>query len=560
MSRSDHIRRTPLEDLAHWSFEQPDRPFLIECWTTHKLEISWKEAGEEVERAAAWLADRLGDCGGNRIGILSANSAHWILADLSIMASGNVTVPLFTTMDADTIQYVADFVELELLFLGPSDNWEQVRKNLPDGSRVIRLPGAPEVPGAIDWSEATLDRRISAVPRSPDADQLATIVFTSGTTGRPKGVMHSLSSMREAGYGVGIETGTVTDSRFLSYLPLAHLAERIVVEHNALAFGGTIYFNEGLATFLDDLRFAKPTWFLGVPRIWEKLQQAVFLEIASPEDMAAARKSGAFDAIRQDVREFLGLDQVEYVLTSTAPTAVPLKAWYDEMGIALHDGYGLSEILPISVSRKGQRKTGTIGQAGHRVEIRISDDGEIQARAPGTSMGYYKQPELTEKTFDADGWVHTGDKGYLDDDLHLNLTGRVKEIFKTSRGKYVAPAPIESVFLGSSLVEQVCLAGSGLAQTVMIVVLTEGARLKPETEISEELLNHTSGINQSLAKHERIGALVLSRIPWSQENGMLTHTLKMRRDQVEKHFAGEIEHAGNRMQTGEATFAIHIEP
>jgi long-chain acyl-CoA synthetase len=557
MAEANDTRRTLLEDLDHWAAVRPDEPWLVEHWSTHHTEISWAQGAAQVRAAAAWLASNLGQSGA-RVGLLSPNRAHWMLADLATMASGNVLVPLFPTMNADTIEYIADFVDIDLLFLGGAGNWESVRNCFKPGIPIVRLPGAPEVADAANWEDIVSAGGSLPAAATPDDQALATIVFTSGTTGKPKGVMHSMCTLREAGYGVGRETGTRAGWRFFSYLPLAHLGERVVVEMNALPFGGTVYFNEGLDTFLDDLRHGKPQWFLGVPRIWEKLQQAVSAHVLSPEDLARARANGLMDDARRRVQEFLGLEKAEYILTSTAPTPAPLKAWYDELGIELHDGYGQSEILPISANRKGQRRAGSIGQAALGVEIRIADDGEIQSRAPGTAMGYYKAPDKTAETFAEGGWVRTGDRGYLDEDGHLFITGRVKEIFKTAKGKYVAPAPIEGRFLDTPLAEQACLTGLGLAQTVMLLVLSEMGAAEDSEKVHAELLDHTAAINEALEKHERIGALIVSATPWALENEFLTHTLKLKRDRVDEHFAEEIAAAGDSMRSGEDLFVLRI--
>ena len=558
MAGSENSRKTFVEDLEHWAIEQPDAPWLVEHWSSAKTTFSWAQGAQEVRLAAAGVSATLGQSAGKRVGLLAPNCAHWLLADIATMFSGNVVVPLFTTMNAETIRYIADFVDLDMLFLGAAENWEEVRDCFEPGITIVRLPGAPPLSGSLDWVDLVTLGSTATPPDPPDDAALATIVFTSGTTGKPKGVMHSLSTLREASLGVGFASGTRQGWRFFSYLPLAHMAERIVVEFNALAFGGTIYFNENQAAFLADLRHAKPHWMLGVPRIWEKLQQAVYAHVLSPEGLEAARDAGEVDAAAQKVREFLGLIDAQFILTSTAPTPTPLKAWYEEMGIELHDGYGQSEILPISVNRKGQRKTGSIGQAGHGVEIRIAGDGEIMSRAPGTALGYYKSPDKTAETFTADGWVHTGDRGYIDEDGHLFITGRVKEIFKTSKGKYVAPAPIEGRFIETPLVEQVCLTGYGLSQTVMIAVLSEAAMGIDRDNLHGTLLDHSRTLNQSLDKHERVGALILSQTPWAMENGFLTHTLKLKRDQIEDSFSTAIAAAGDRMRNGEALFVLEV--
>jgi long-chain acyl-CoA synthetase len=557
MNNDVNQRKSLLEDLDHWAGVQADQPWLVEHWTTHQKEITWEKGAAMVHSAAAWIAERVQQSG-TRIGTLSCNCAHWIMADLAIMASGNVHVPLFTTMKPENLDYVAGFAGIEMLLLGPADNWEQVRDRFPPDMPVILLPGAPEVRGAITWAEIVAAG--ASLPRvaAPDVNVLATIVFTSGTTGKPKGVMHSLSSLREAGSGIGFESGSQAGWRFLSYLPLAHLGERIVVECHSLVYGGTIYFNEGLATFLDDLRYARPNWFLGVPRIWEKLQQAVFANVLSAQELEAAKASGNLAEAGSKVQAFLGFGEIEYILTSTAPTPAPLKAWYDELGIELYDGYGQSEILPVSANRKGRRKPGSIGRAAHGVEIQIADDGEILTRGKGTAMGYYRAPEITAETFLKDGWVRTGDRGRIDEDGYLFITGRVKEIFKTAKGKYVAPAPVEGRFLDTNLAEQACLSGVGLAQTVMMLVLSDAATRQDDDKILAELLDHTAALNANLDKHEQIGALIVSRTPWSHENGVLTHTLKIKRDQVEERFAEQIALAGDRMRVGEPLFMITV--
>lgn len=550
-----HEPRNLIQDITHWAAERPAEPWLVERWSSHDREISWREGADQVDAAAAWLA-RAAPGQGSRIGLLACNCAHWVLADYAIMASGNVTVPIFTTMNPESVEYVAQFAGIDMLILGAADNWEQVRDSFPAGMRVVCLPGAPSVEGAVDWEELVGDGAGLAPPPAPDDRALATIVFTSGTTGLPKGVMHSLASLREAGGGVGHMSLTLPGHRFLSYLPLAHLGERVVVENHSLVYGGAVYFNESQQTFLTDLRNTRPNWMLGVPRIWEKLQQAVLAHALSRDELEVARANGQLEAAGEKVRAFLGLEEINFILTSTAPTPAPLKAWYDELGIILYDGYGQSEMLPVCTNSKSDRKLDSIGVAAHGVEIKIADDGEILARGGGTAMGYYRDPEKTAETFAPDGWVHTGDRGRIDEDGHVYLTGRVKEIFKTARGKYVAPAPIEGRFLETHLAEQACLTGHGLAQTVMAVVLAEAVRERDEAELIAELLEHTVAVNKFLEKHEQIGALIVSREPWSQENDVLTHTLKIKRDALEKRYIAEIALAGDRMREGEPLFAI----
>ena len=548
--------RTLLQDLEHWAIERADEPWLVEKWSTHSREISWSQGAAEVQAAAAWLANRA-SATGSRIGLLAPNCAHWMMADYAIMGSGNVTVPFFTTMDADAIKYTADFAGVELLLLGNAANWEAVRGSFDASIPVVRLPGAPEVEGAVDWDTIVAEGANLGPAPALDDSILSTIVFTSGTTGLPKGVMHSLSTLREASAGVAEMADSQPGCRFVSYLPLPHMGERIVVENHAMVCGGTVYFNESQESFLADVRAAQPNWMLGVPRIWEKLQQVVLAHLISIEEFEAAKANGTLESVAEKVREFLGLQETQYILTSTAPTPAPLKAWYDDLGIMLYDGYGQSEILPVCGNVKGNRKVDSIGVASPGVEIRIADDGEIMARGGGTALGYYNAPDKTAETFEADGWVHTGDRGRIDEDGHIYITGRVKEIFKTAKGKYVAPAPIEGQFLDTPLVEQACLTGQGFAQTVMIAVLSAAAAELSDEEVANQLVEWTQSINSKQEKHARIGALIIGRTPWAQENGVLTHTLKIKRDAVDDLYASELEAAGERMRHGEPLFVIH---
>ncbi|GAB5415774.1 MAG: AMP-binding protein [Congregibacter sp.] len=549
---------TLLKDLRHWAAERPNTPWMIEAWSNHERSFTWAEGAAEIQAAAAWLATKTSQPGA-KVGLLSANCAHWMLADYAIMASGNVTVPIFTTMNAETVDYVASFAGIEMLVLGNAANWEAIRSVIPEHIHIVTLPSAPVVDGATSWDQIVAEGKQLPSPEDADENKLATIVFTSGTTGKPKGVMHSMATLREASDGVRLLTQSNTDSRWLSYLPLAHMAERVVVENHAMVAGGTIYFNESQESFLKDLQNAKPTMLLGVPRIWEKLQQVVLAHLVSLEDLNEARANGEVDAVAAKVKGFLGLESIEYILTSTAPTPAPLKAWYEELGIVLYDGYGQSEVLPVCGNRPDNRKLDSIGVAVPGVDIRIAEDGEIMARGSGTSLGYYNDPEKTAETFEPDGWVHTGDRGRIDEDGHVFITGRVKEIFKTARGKYVAPAPIEGQFLESPSIEQACLTGLGLTQTVMIAVVAESASTKSDDELSSELLSWTASINARLEKHERIGALLLTPTPWTQENEVLTHTLKLKRDAVEDRYASALAESGERMRNNESLFVMPVE-
>lgn len=547
-----NARKTVLEDLDHWASTQPDAPWLIDLKDGRAdTGYSWAEGATIIGQAAKGLKAVM-KTPGRKAAILSRNRAHWILADLAILKASMVTVPVFTTMRPDTFGYVTEFADVELLFLGESPNWQDVKDHLPKGCKVITLPGIDPAEGQMTWDELLQAGNEGSLP-TPPLEEPATIIFTSGTTGKPKGVMHSLGSLGRAAKALVEQTESEHGWQFISYLPLAHLAERLIIELHCLRIGGTIHFNESLETFGADLRAAKPNYFFGVPRIWDKLSQAV---IAGTEGGAAALRTaltGPHAAMAAAaVRDKLGLASVQSMVSTTAPVPPHIKEWFTLFGLPLMDGYGQTEILPIATTPKGSDKPKTVGRPIPGVEIKILENGELIARGPGCSLGYYKMPEKTAETF-RDGWVHTGDRAELDEDGYVVLKGRVKETFKTAKGKYVAPMPIEAKFLESDYLDQACLVGHGLPQPVLLVVPSELCADMAYATIEGEVRTCAAAINATLERHAQIGAVLVAREPWTIENGILTHTMKVRRERVLDRFGKTIDavavniHGGNDM-------------
>jgi long-chain acyl-CoA synthetase len=247
------------------------------------------------------------------------------------------------------------------------------------------------------------------------------------------------------------------------------------------------------------------------------------------------------------VKAALGLDRCEFHLTGSAPLPAPLMTWWDGVGISLMEGFGQTEAMSLIISREGERRLGSLGKALPGVDIKITDEGELAIRADGCTPGYYKQPEKTAELIQ-DGWLHTGDRFRQDEDGFLYLTGRIKEYFKTIQGKFVAPTPIEAQFADNKHVEQQCLLGLGMTKTVMVAVVSQTMRNAPKTEIEASVLQTLETINATLDKHARMGGAILSYEPWSIENGVLTPTLKIKRDQVSERF----EHHAARLAVASA--------
>ncbi|WP_417457885.1 AMP-binding protein [Kordiimonas sp.] len=535
-----------LNNLAHWRKVQPDVPWLVDMEGGQPgLTFSWAEGAAIVDQASRAIKAQL-KVAGKKAAILSRNRAHWILADLSILSAGMTAVPVFTTMRPDTFNYVLDFAGVELLFLGESANWSEVKHHLPTGITIVTLPGVDAAEGDITWDEF-LRLGIEGPAPSVNDEAVATIIFTSGTTGKPKGVMHSLRTLERATDGLVEETESTPSWRFFSYLPLAHLAERLVIELHSIRVGGTIHFNEGLESFGADLQYAKPDYFFGVPRIWEKMVQAV---LAGAGGDAAALKAALTgpnaSMVAAGVREKLGLASVKSMLSTTAPVPPAIKEWFDLFGLSLLDGYGQTEILPITTTSGHEPRKGSVGKATSGVELKLTEEGELIVRGPGRSLGYYNAPDKNAETFQGD-WVHTGDRAFIDEDGYVFLRGRVKETFKTAKGKYVAPGPMETEFQQSEYVEQTCIIGHGLPQPVVLIVPSETARALDQEALESKLMALTAYINDTAEKHARIGAIIICREPWTIENAILTHTMKVRRSHVLDRFEAQINEVAKRI-------------
>jgi long-chain acyl-CoA synthetase len=505
-------------------------------------EWTWASARAEINAAAAWFEARYG-ASKNNIALLSRNRAHWFLADLAIIGSGNVTVPLFTTLAASSAEYIFEITEARVLVLGEAENWGSVQAVLPDSTEIICLPGVEIGAPHTRWEDIVAESADLEPRHKAQADDLISIVFTSGTTGVPKGVMQTHGSFI-APMQRGIDNfGLRQRPRYLSYLPLTHIAERQLVEVQSILNGGSVTFNESFDTLLRDMVDTRPNYFFGPPRVWELLQQGVLAKFGSQEALEAALAADP-EGVGLGVRTTLGLDDVDYMLTAAAPIPPALIEWYEKLGMHLMEGFGQTEIMAVAGNLPDRRRIGSIGQLVDGVEVQFSEDGELLFKAPGAAVGYYKMPDKTAETF-VDGWVHTGDKGYMDDDGFIFLTGRVKDYFKTMTGKYVAPTPIENLFAENEWTEQICLIGRGYSKTAMVCVLSEIARQQDRDTIGKALLKRAAAVNEAIEKHERIGAVIVSAEPWTIENELLTPTMKIRRDEIDKRYgeqARELAH------------------
>ncbi len=539
-----------LQRLFHWEKTAPDRIALSQPMGGGVMQdFTWGQVADQVRRMAAHL-EAQGWEPGSKVAILSKNCAWWLMSDLAVWMAGYVSVPLYPTLTADTVKQILTHSEARACFVGKLDGWESMKPGVPDGLPCISYPLSP--PDAMAnfaaWDAICARNPPQAGEVRRGANDLATLIYTSGTTGRPKGVMHSFGNFAWA-LDSGLERIPMTgDDRMLSYLPLAHVVERVLVEHGWLRTGMRVYFAESLQTFTADLQRARPTIFFSVPRLWVKFQHGVHHKMppARLERLLSIPIVGGL--VRRKVLKALGLDQCRFAAGGAAPMPVALLAWYRKLGLPINEGYGMTENLAVShITLHGRNQEGTVGPPYDGVDARIdAESGEIQMRNGALMLGYYKEPELSREALTSDGWLRTGDKGQMDAQGNLRVTGRLKDLFKTSKGKYVVPAPIEDRLGMHASVEACVVAGAGLAQPLGIVMLgaETAARVgdpSARAELERSLEAHLRSVNAALDPHEQLSRLVVVTKPWTVDNDLITPTFKVKRNRIEEVYGAKYE-------------------
>jgi long-chain acyl-CoA synthetase len=489
------------------------------------------------------MATHLRDRGyppGSRIAILSKNCAWWYMADLAIWMSGHVSVPIYPTLTAESARAILDHSESRLVFIGKLDQFESMAPGIRADIDRITFPLSPPNAGAA-WNDIVASTPPMRGEPNRDPDALATIMYTSGSTGAPKGVMHSFRSMNHSVVIRDLAPLTPED-RAVSYLPLAHVAERALIETACFLVGFRVWFVEKLDTFVEDVQRARPTVFGSVPRLWMQFQAGVFAKVPEKRLRLLLRLPIIGRLVRRKVLRGLGLSDTRVAFYGSAPSPVELIAWYRSLGLELVEIYGMTEGWAIShIGRVGHLRPGWIGPPVPGVEQRLTSEGEVLVKSPGVMQGFYGSPELTREMIDDGGWLHTGDRGEIDAEGRLRITGRVKELFKTSKGKYVAPAPIENRLLAHRGIEQACVSGASMPQPYAIVVLAKAARDESSNGVVHSLSGLRDEINAALDPHERLQAIVIARESWTVENGLLTPTMKLKRSAIEAIYAPYVE-------------------
>lgn len=522
----------PLAAFCEHVKSHPDTPYMHQPvggeWTTY----SYADIDNQA-RSIATALQAQGYSAGDRIGILAKNSVEWLTADLAIMMAGMISVPIYATAGVKTIDYVLQHSDVKALFVGKLDNTDAIN-SIETKVTTIGFPYDNVVETDHLWADLVANNDpIEQLPEFSPEDTLS-IVYTSGSTGVPKGVVLSQRNV-VAGVAAVSEFLPEGDVRILSYLPMAHITERAIVSMTSLYNEVQIFFNDSLESFPADLRHARVTVFISVPRLWTKFR-AMVLAGMPEEQLQAALKSEQGPAVAAQIRAKLGFADCKMFGSGTAPISGALLDWFESLGMPIEEGWGMTELTGLACNNAPYSKEnlGTIGTPCPGFDIRLSDAGEIQIKGPAVFEGYYLNEEVTNASFDGE-WFKTGDLGEFTDSGALKIVGRVKEQFKTAKGKYVSPVPIESKLSACPLVEQVCVVGSGMPQPLALIVLGEAG--KANVDASLAALEEVAGqVNGTLESHEKLDGVIVTDDDWTIESGLLTPTLKLQRTAIEKKY------------------------
>ncbi len=531
-------------DFYKWEKNTPNAPFLRQPFGDTWETWTWAEVGQMARKMASGLK-ALGLPPKSHIGLVSKNCREWIVADVAIMMAGYVSVPFFATLTGKQIAQVLKLGDVKALFVGKMEVWDDMKTGVPKDMPIIAFPhykGNSKITEGQQWDD--LMEKHDPIDKVADLmlDDTWTIIFTSGTTGTPKGVVLDYRILNNARIPTETNNPLKVDmngnNRFFSYLPLNHIAERAVVESGVMCYGGTVSFSESLATFAKNLADTKPTIFFGVPRIYTKLQQGILSKMPQAKLDKLLRIPIISGIVKKKIRGGLGFNDTKAWVSGAAPLPEPTRLWYKKLGIHITNGYGMTENCAICTVLDGKiDKPGSVGRAQAGVQLKIEEGSdEILMKGAYVMRGYYKNPEKTAEVVDADGWLHTGDQGRIDEEGYLYITGRVKDTFKTAKGKYIIPSPIEEQFSSNTHIEQLCLMGLGCVQPSLLVNLSESSAALPREEVAAELVETLKAANANLPSYQKVSKIVVTKETWTVDNDLITPTLKVKRSKMDARY------------------------
>lgn len=535
--QNNRLVKSILDRFYKWEHEKSEEIFLIQPTDSGHRYYSWNEVGC-LARKMAGCFQSSGFEPGDRIALLSQNCAEWIIADLAIMMGGFISVPMYANVNADTLHDILVHCEAKLLLVGklPDKDWLLIKDAIPGNVFTATLPSYRKT------ELASYDDNLNENHQFRDVilsyDDILTIIYTSGTTGKPKGIVHTQRSINNA-IASAFETVLLhhKGNRFFSYLPLSHAAERGLVEFGAICSGGSISFVHSAETFAEDIQHAAPTHFFAVPRIWEKIQSKILQNISQRKLDTYLKIPVLNYIVKRKIKKTLGLHNAKVLISGAAPISQSLMTWFYKLGFEIQEAYGMSENFNVcALNPQNGAIIGTVGKLFPNQNLKIDPDTkEIIQRCDWIMKEYYKDPDLTAQTI-RDGFLHTGDTGELSEDGFLTITGRIKDIFKTSKGEYIVPGKTEMNFNSLREVEQACVVGNQYPQSFMVVVLSETGKSMPEIELNKLLLNKLNECNEELVDYQKLKKIIIVNEEWTVENKLLTPTLKMKRNSISEKY------------------------
>jgi long-chain acyl-CoA synthetase len=524
---------TSLTSFSKLAQQHPDKPYLHQPINRQLKIFTWNDVDLSARKIACSLL-KMGLSKGDRVGILSKNCAEWFIADLAIMMAGMISVPIYFTANRETIQYIIEESNTKVVFVGKLDGLVEAQEGIAQHIPRIIFP-YPSVSGQYSW-QALLENEPLEEIHTADAEDTMTLAYTSGSTGKPKGVVITYQNIGAAALATATRLKATADDHVMSYLPLAHITERSIVENLSFYIGCSVFFVENLTTFIDDVKVAQPNVFGSVPRLWTKFQSEILNKMPDKKLQFLLKIPIINQLVAKKVRTSLGLNNSRMFLSGTAPISPGILQWYKRIGIPISEAWGMTETSGMScVNYPYQTDAlGSIGKSVTCVEMKIGDSQEILVRGPAVFKQYYKNEQATNESF-IDGWFRTGDMGSETIDGNFKIIGRTKEQFKTAKGKYVAPVPIESLLGHNPDIEQVCVFGQGRKQPIALVVMNSQNK-QSNASITQSLLSTLQETNSKLESHQVLDHLIILKDNWTVENNLLTPTLKIKRTEIEASF------------------------
>tara|TARA_B100000809_G_scaffold61444_1_gene58155 strand:- start:195 stop:1871 length:1677 start_codon:yes stop_codon:yes gene_type:complete len=532
-------------NFYEWERRLKDKPFLRQPFGDKWEEYTWGETGQMARKLATGLKT-LGLPPKSHIGLMSKNCREWIIADLAIYMAGYVSVPFFPNLNSKELQSLLQFGDVSALFMGKVNAWDEIKNGIPDDMPLIAFPhykDCSKISEGHQWFDFINKFEPQQGDFYPDRSDMWTIIFTSGTTGTPKGVVLDYQTNENTECLTTPEHNPLRvdfngKNSFFSYLPLNHIAERIVVEFTCFRYGGTISFTESLETFAQNLGSVQPTVFFGVPRIYTKFQMGILSKFPQEKLNKLLSIPIVSSLLKMILKKKLGLSKAKSIVTGAAPMQESQRVWYRSLGVNITNGYGMTENCAICTQLPGEitDKPGSVGKAQPKVDIKIdSETGEILMRGPYVMKEYYNDPETTNNTI-KDGWLYTGDRGRIDDEGNLYITGRVKDTFKTTTGEFVEPGRIEALFGDVTEFEQICVVGFGIASPILLAVPSEGANSIDKDTLKQQLSSKLESVNKDQVSHRKVSTIVIMKEAWTPDNGILTPTMKIKRVKIDEKF------------------------